>query len=141
MTLLLLSVVTIKAQDLTTKTGSVNSQNETAEPKIYVVLDITVHDSTMYEQYRINVEPIIRKYGGKYLVRSGCMSFDNDPVNKVVPLEGNWNPNRFVILQFDSIEQFQKFSKSDEYLKIVKLRRSSASTKSIIVKEYLKNLK
>ncbi|MBK7887860.1 MAG: DUF1330 domain-containing protein [Bacteroidetes bacterium] len=35
----------------------------TIEPKIYIVLDITVTDSAMYEQYRSGVEPIIHKYG------------------------------------------------------------------------------
>lgn len=40
-------------------------QNVTSKPKVFSVLDITVHDSAMYEQYRINVEPLIKKYGGK----------------------------------------------------------------------------
>ncbi len=91
----------------------------------------------MYEQYRVNVEPLIKKYGGTYLVRSGGISFDNDPKTKVIPIEGNWNPNRLFILEWKSFEQLQKFSKSEEYLKIVGLRTNSASTKSIAVNEYI----
>ena len=31
-----------------------------ASPKIFMLLDITVHDTVMYEQYRVQVEPIIK---------------------------------------------------------------------------------
>lgn len=93
----------------------------------------------MYEQYRIGVEPLIKKYGGKYLVRSGFKAFDNDPVAKLIPREGNWTPDRLIITEWESIEQLQKFAKSDKYQQVLKLRINSASTKSVIVKEYLKN--
>jgi len=108
-------------------------------PKVFVILDITVNDSIIYEQYRINVEPIIQKYGGKYLVRSGGMAFDKDPDAKVIPVEGNWNPNRLIIIEWNSIEELQKFTNSEEYKKVAVLREKSATTKSIIVREYLKN--
>ena len=76
--LLLLTAVSIKAQNLKNKQDIETTKVKTVQPKVFVVLDVTVHDSTMYEQYRIAVEPIIKKYGGKYLVRSGAKSFDND---------------------------------------------------------------
>lgn len=130
---LLLSVSAAQAQNQKTR------QIEKSKPKIFLVLDITVHDSTMYEQYRVGVEPLIKKYGGKYLVRSGSKVFDNDPDTKLISSEGNWAPDRLIITQWGSIEQFQKFIKSDEYQQIVKLRTNSSSTKSVIVKEYQKN--
>ena len=104
--------------------------------KILMVLDITVKDSLQYQQYRLKVEPLIEQYGGIYLVRSGGMAFDIDPERKVMPMEGNWNPNRFIILQWDSMEQLQNFSSSEEYKAVAKLREHSALTKSIIVKKY-----
>ena len=108
-------------------------------PKIFLVLDISVHDSVMYKQYRIAVEPLIKKYGGKYLVRSGFKAFDDDPNTKLIPAEGNWTPDRLIITEWKTLEQLQKFAKSDEYQKVVKLRNNSSSTKSVIVNEYLKN--
>lgn len=93
----------------------------------------------MYEQYRKSVEPIIKKYGGKYLVLSGGMVFDQNPEVKVIPIEGNWNPNRFIIVEWNSTEELQKFNNSEEYKKIATLREKSATTKSIIVKEYANN--
>jgi uncharacterized protein (DUF1330 family) len=91
----------------------------------------------MYEQYRIKVEPIIKKYGGKYLDRYGGMAFDKDPNKKVIPGEGNWNPNRLIILEWNSMEELQKFIISAEYQKVAELRKNSSSTKSVIVKENL----
>ena len=126
-TILFLCVASIQAQ---------TEQSEQAlSPKIFVVLDITVHDTIMYEQYRIKVKPIIKKYNGKYLVRSGGMAFDKDPDKKVIPGEGNWNPNRLIILEWKSMEELQKFINSVEYQKVAELRKKSASTKSVIVKE------
>ncbi|MDZ7615194.1 MAG: DUF1330 domain-containing protein [Flavobacteriaceae bacterium] len=97
-------------------------------PKIFVVLDITVNDTIMYEQYRIKVEPIIKKYGGKFLVRSGGMAFDKDPDAKIILGEGNWNPNRLIITEWNSIEELRRFLSSEEYLKVAELRKKSAST-------------
>lgn len=125
--ILFLFAITAHAQNADTK----------ASAKIFVVLDITVHDTAMYEQYRVKVEDVISKFGGKYLVRSGGMAFDKDPDRRVVPIEGNWNPDRLIIVEWDSIEQLQRFSTSEEYKAVAKLRENSASTKSIMVKEYL----
>jgi len=130
-TILLFGAISIQAQTKDVKADT--------RPKVFVVLDITVNDSIIYEQYRINVEPIIQKYGGKYLVRSGGMAFDKDPDAKVIPVEGNWNPNRLIIIEWNSIEELQKFTNSEEYKKVAVLREKSATTKSIIVREYLKN--
>lgn len=137
--LLLLTAVSIKAQNLKNKQDIETTKVKAVQPKVFVVLDVTVHDSTMYEQYRIAVEPIIKKYGGKYLVRSGAKSFDNDPDSKLIAGEGKWTPDRLIITQWDSTEQFQKFVKSEEYIKVAKLRTNSSTSKSVIVKEYLKN--
>jgi len=134
-------ITTILALILFTFSSCKNNSEKTVKSnaKIFLVLDITVNDSIMYEQYRIGVEPILKKYGGKYLVRSGFKSFDNDPDTKLIPAEGNWTPDRLIITEWESIEQLQKFAKSDEYQQVLKLRTSSSSTKSVIVKEYMKD--
>ena len=78
-----------------------------------------------------------KKYGGKYLVRSGGMAFDKDPNKKVTPGEGNWSPNRLILLGWNSMEELQIFIKSAEYQKVTELRNNYSSTKSVIVKENL----
>ena len=59
------------------------------------------------------------------------------PTHNLIPVEGGWNPDRLIIIQWNSMEQLQKFATSAEYIAIAGLRANSASTKSIIVTEYL----
>ena len=118
---------------------NIDAREKKTKPKVYIVHEVTVHDSVTYEQFRIKIQNIIKKYGGRYLVRSGGMSFDNNQDNNIVPLGGNWNPDRFIIIQYDSIEQYQNLIKSDEYINILKLRGNSATMKSIMVREYIEN--
>lgn len=106
--------------------------------KIWMVLEMTVQDSFQYQEYQKKMEPLIEKFGGKYKVRSGGMGYDLGRNGKVTPVEGNWNPDRFFIVEWDNMEQLQKFSTSKEYGMVAKLRGISASTKSFIVREYSK---
>ena len=71
----------------------------------YVILDITVNDPAKYEDYKKLAPPAIEAYGGKYLVRGGSMEI----------LEGDWKPNRVVILEFQSIEMAKNWINSPEY--------------------------
>lgn len=133
---LLLGIISVNAQNSDPHGDHESAITGMPSEKILIILEITVHDSLQYQQYRLKVEPLIEKYGGIYLVRSGGMAFDPDPARKVTPVEGNWNPNRFIIIRWDSMEQLQNFATSEEYKSVAKLRENSASTKSIIVKEY-----
>ena len=65
------------------------------------------------------------------------MAFDTDPTHKVISAEGDWNTDRLIIVQWNSMEQLQKFATSAAYIAIGELRSNSAATKSIIVTEYL----
>ena len=133
---LLLGIISVSAQNSDPHGDHESAITGMPSEKIMMVLDITVNDSLQYQQYRLKVEPLIEKYGGVYLVRSGGMAFDPDPARKVIPVEGNWNPNRLIIIQWDSMEQLQYFSNSAEYKDVAKNRGNSASTKSIIVRKY-----
>ncbi|MBL7924064.1 MAG: DUF1330 domain-containing protein [Bacteroidia bacterium] len=135
--LILLTAASLHAQNDKGVHGRDTIRSGKAEPKVFVVLDVTVHDSALYEQYRTAVEPVIKKYGGRYLVRSGAKSFDQHPDTRLIEGEGKWAPDRLIITQWESMEQFQTFVKSEEYVEVAKLRANSATSKSVIVKEYL----
>jgi len=80
--------------------GSLSVKADTARPPaapVYLILDITVHDTDTYAQYREKVEPVIKNYGGRYVVRSGAKSFDNNPAFAVISPEGEWYPDRIII--------------------------------------------
>ena len=110
--------------------------NRSPDARVYLILDITVHDPDTYAQYREKVEPIIGNHGGRYVVRSGAKSFDDNPASAVISPEGEWYPDRMIVLEFKSKEQVEQFVKSPEYQAIVHLRTSSSSTKSVLVNGY-----
>ncbi len=89
----------------------------------YVIVDITVTDPECYEDYKKLAPPAIAAYGGKYVVRGG----------KSEKLEGNWEPNRIVILQFESTEKAKEFINSPEYREARALRHETASSNMIVV--------
>ena len=88
-----------------------------------VISDITVNNPERYENYKKLAPPAIEAYGGKYLARGG----------RAEKLEGNWEPDRIVILEFESFETAKKWIDSPEYREARALRRQNASTNMIVV--------
>ncbi len=89
----------------------------------YIILDIKVTDPVRYTEYKDLAAPTVAQYGGKYLIRGG----------KAENLEGDWEPARMVVLQFDSVEQARKWLDSPEYRPALDLRHQTSITRSIIV--------
>lgn len=89
----------------------------------YVVVQVNVHNPIAYEEYRKHVPATLALYDGKFLVRGGA----------VETLEGAWKPERFVILEFPSVERAQEWWASPEYRAIVGIRYDNASSQMIVV--------
>ena len=89
----------------------------------YVVVQIEVHDPEVFEAYKERVSPTVEAYGGRYAVRGGT----------VETLEGDWNPSRFVMLEFDSVVQAKAWWSSDEYRSPKELRHKAATSQMIVV--------
>ena len=93
---------------------------------VYVIIDITVTDQELYEEYVAQVPVVVEQYGGRYLVRGG----------EVVALAGGWQPERIVVLEFESSDQAQDYLTSPEYLALADLREKSITSRAIIVPGY-----
>ncbi len=89
----------------------------------YLIADIKIVDPAMYQQYIEKAESIVLKYGGRYLVRGG----------KSFPLSGNWEPERILVMEFESMTALQTCFNSVEYLAIASLRTESTRSRSIII--------
>jgi uncharacterized protein (DUF1330 family) len=89
----------------------------------YVIVDINVTDPAGYEDYKKLAAPTVEMYGGKYIARGG----------KTEVLEGDWQPNRLVILQFESMEQAKKWLNSAEYVGPRELRHETAISNMVLV--------
>ncbi len=89
----------------------------------YMIAQVNVNDPQKFEVYRGQVGATIEKYGGKYLVRGG----------ETETVEGDWNPQRLVILQFDSIERAKEWYYSQEYSGPMQLRHQAANSNVVFV--------
>ena len=89
----------------------------------YVVVDITVTDPVGYEEYKKLAPPTVAAYGGKYVARGG----------RTEVLEGNWTPNRLVILEFETVEHARRWLNSPEYSSARQLRHKSAATNMVVI--------
>jgi uncharacterized protein (DUF1330 family) len=89
----------------------------------YVILDIEVIDPAGYEEYKKLSPSSVAAYGGKFLVRGG----------KCETVEGQWNPQRVVVLEFDSVTIAKAWLESPEYQPARQLRQKYASSNAIII--------
>ena len=89
----------------------------------YVIVDITVTDPQGYEEYKRLAPAAVALYGGKYLARGGnCET-----------LEGDWQPQRLVILEFENMEKAKAWLNSAEYQPACALRHRYARSKMVVV--------
>ena len=89
----------------------------------YVIVEIEIVDPVGYEEYKKLAGATVEKYGGKYIVRGG----------KTETLEGDWNPKRIVILEFESMRHAKEWLNCEEYREPRKMRQCTAKTKMILV--------
>lgn len=47
------------------------TQADSEGPKAYYLIEIAIHDLERYKNYPVGVEPLIKRFGGRYLVRGG----------------------------------------------------------------------
>lgn len=89
----------------------------------YVVVEIDVTDPVGYKEYRKLAGPAVAAHGGEFLVRGG----------KTETLEGDWQPNRIVVLEFLSFERAKTWWASKEYGAARVIRERTAKTRMILV--------
>ena len=89
----------------------------------YIIVDVQITDPEAYERYKAAVPATLAAYGGKFLVRGGHAE----------TLEGNWEPNRIVVVEFESVEKAKAWWSSQEYASPKQLRQSASVTKMIVV--------
>ena len=89
----------------------------------FVIADVDVHDTEAYDEYRKLVAPTIEKYGGRFVVRAGAHEV----------MEGDWTPNRVIVLEFESVARAKEWYGSEEYAPALAIRLKAATSSMIIV--------
>ncbi len=92
-------------------------------PSAYIIANVTVTNPVQYEEYRKWSSAAMQAHGAEVCVRGG----------KVEVLEGDWAPERLVILKFPTVEAARAFDASPEYGKARAARQGAAIMRMIIV--------
>ena len=89
----------------------------------YVIAEVTVTDPATMDEYRKQVPATIAKYGGRFVVRGGAHQI----------LEGDWKPNRLVVIEFPTLDAARRWYDSEEYRGPKALRIKAGRTNLVIV--------
>ena len=89
----------------------------------YVLVELEIHDPAEYEEYKKLTPASIAAYNGRFVVRGG----------KTQSLEGDWNPQRIVVLEFPSVNRAKEWWHSEEYAAAKAIRQRTAKTKMLVV--------
>ena len=92
-------------------------------PSAYILANVDVTDPQQYEQYKKLSTVAMQAHGAEVCARGG----------KVEVLEGDWAPQRLVILKFPSVEAAKAFDSSPEYGKARAARQGAAIMRMIVV--------
>jgi uncharacterized protein (DUF1330 family) len=89
----------------------------------YIIANVEVTNPAQYEDYKKWSSEAMKVHGAEVCVRGG----------KVEVLEGDWQPQRIVVLKFPSVEAAKKFNGSPEYAKARASREGAAVMRMIVV--------
>ncbi|MFD3000351.1 DUF1330 domain-containing protein [Pontibacter toksunensis] len=92
----------------------------------YVIVEVEVTDPATYEEYKKLTPATIAAYDGRFIVRGG----------QYETLEGDWKPNRMVMLEFPSVERAKEWWSSPEYTEAKTIRHRAANTKMIVLEGF-----
>ena len=89
----------------------------------YVIVESVITDEAVFNDYLERVPPVVGAHGGKYLARGGATQV----------VQGDWTPNRIVVMEFDSAEQARAWQDSSDYAELKAMLNRSSNTNVIIV--------
>jgi uncharacterized protein (DUF1330 family) len=89
----------------------------------YVIAETDIHDDEGYERYKAAAPATIEAHGGRYVARGGELDV----------LEGDWDPTRLVILEFDDLETARRWYRSPEYQEAKRLREGAVTMRLVAV--------
>jgi uncharacterized protein (DUF1330 family) len=91
--------------------------------KAYLVLDLAVHDFGAFREYIDRVPAFIGKHGGRYIVQGAVPT----------PMEGDWRPERMVILEFPHRQNATAFLADPEFADLLAIRHRSTTSRLVLV--------
>jgi uncharacterized protein (DUF1330 family) len=90
----------------------------------YVIAAVTdAWDQDKLREYRERNTDVVAAHGGRFVARGGPHEV----------LEGEWNPQRLVIIEFPDMAAARAWHDSDDYAPLIELRQSASATDIVLV--------
>lgn len=83
---------------------------------VYLIAQLSIHDRERYRRYEARFLDVLAKYDGRLL------AVDDAPV----ALEGKWERDRVVLLEFPDADEAKRWMTSPEYQEIVGDRHAAS---------------
>jgi uncharacterized protein (DUF1330 family) len=92
-------------------------------PSAYILANVQVTNPAQYEEYKKFSSAAMQAHGAEVCVRGG----------RVEVLEGDWAPERVVLLKFPSVEAARAFNDSPEYGLARSARQGAAIMRMVLI--------
>ena len=89
----------------------------------YVIVETDITDPAEYERYKAASPAAIAAGGGRFLARGG----------ELAVLEGDWQPSRLVVLEFEDLDAARAWYRSEVYQQAKGLREGAARLRMVAV--------
>lgn len=85
-----------------------------------LVVNETIIEPELFEEYKRAVVPTLEKFGGRFLARGAAL--------EVLEANGTWAPDRLVIVEFPDMAALKAWYDSPEYAPAREMRLRSATS-------------
>ena len=89
----------------------------------YVVVDVERTDLERAARYSEMSGPSVERHGGRFLARGGALDV----------LEGDWEPERLVVIEFASMDAARAWFDSDDYRDARAVREGAGIWRMVVV--------
>ena len=90
--------------------------------KAYLVLDLAIHDLAGFAPYIRSIPAQIEKHAGRYIVQGV----------EPTPIEGDWRPERMVIIEFPSRENAEAFLSDPDCKALFRIRHATTTGRLVL---------
>jgi uncharacterized protein (DUF1330 family) len=91
----------------------------------YILIDrLSVTDPATFRRYSRSARTAVASHGGRYVLPHGT---------QIGALEGNWTPNRIVLIEFGDAEQATTWWDSAEYAEARAIHREATISNIILI--------
>ena len=91
----------------------------------YMLVEVTIHSPLLYEGYKEKTPAILEAFEGKFVLRG----------MPVVALEGSWDHDRLVLLEFPNREKALAWYHSEAYQEAKQIRDSASTARFLLIGE------